>query len=194
MLMTKRKPATVGEIMVEEFMRPRVDPGRSGRGDGRAAQACERAVQRPSERNGGDGPHPRPHIRQQPRLLAERATAQRPVGGDAQPQGPGADRTRPSAQTRVSLPPRRPAPQQPPRAFVMIPRHPVRAIRAGAPSRFVIGRPSWPGLVRSSPGFPQSRSARSRRERPSYRPSASSSRGCFSFDPSPFGPPPRSSQ
>jgi antitoxin HigA-1 len=44
MLMIKRKPATAGEILVQEFIEPM---GRVGQGHGRAAPAGQRAVQQP---------------------------------------------------------------------------------------------------------------------------------------------------
>ena len=93
MLMTKRKPASVGEILVEEFMAPmRLT---------QAALAEAMGVQRKhvnelcNDRRGHYrpyGPDPRPGIWQQPRLLAERAASQRPVGGHAQPARAQADR------------------------------------------------------------------------------------------------------
>jgi hypothetical protein len=43
MLMTKRKPVSVGEILIEEFMR--LDTNCVGQSNGRAAQARQRAVQ-----------------------------------------------------------------------------------------------------------------------------------------------------
>jgi hypothetical protein len=60
MLMTKRKSATVGEILVEEFMQTDgADPGRVGRSDGRSAKARQRAVRQPQERDGGNRTNPR---------------------------------------------------------------------------------------------------------------------------------------
>jgi antitoxin HigA-1 len=50
MLTRKRKPASVGEILVEEFMEPEPDAGRVGRGGGRSAQARKRIVQQPAQR------------------------------------------------------------------------------------------------------------------------------------------------
>ena len=65
MLTTERKPATVGEILVEEFMQPMgLNPGRAGGGEGRSAQARQRAVQHPPDRDGGDRAHPRARVRQ----------------------------------------------------------------------------------------------------------------------------------
>ena len=53
MLMTKRKPATVGEILIEEFMRPDgSDTGCACRSDGRSTQAGQRVVQQPPESDG----------------------------------------------------------------------------------------------------------------------------------------------
>jgi antitoxin HigA-1 len=46
MLMTKRKPATIGEILVEEFMQPiGLTQGALADGHGRATQARQRVVQ-----------------------------------------------------------------------------------------------------------------------------------------------------
>ena len=70
------------------------DAGRAGRGDGSSAQACQRVVQRPPERDRADCAHPGARVRQQRRLLAERAAAQRSVGGDEQSPRARADRTR----------------------------------------------------------------------------------------------------
>ena len=56
--MTKRKPASVGEILIEEFMEP------MGSTQGALAEAM--GVQRKQgapQRDCGDGPHPRPCIR-----------------------------------------------------------------------------------------------------------------------------------
>ncbi len=87
MLTTKRKPATVGEILVEEFMRPV--------GLTQAALAEAMGVQR---RHVNELCNGRRNVtaatafilarvvRQQPRLLAQRAAAQRFVGSVAQPQ------------------------------------------------------------------------------------------------------------
>src|SRR5215468_2883665 len=94
MLTTKRKPATVGEILVEEFMQPMALT--------QAALAEAMSVQRKhvkklcnKRRNvtAATASIPRARIRQQPRFLAERTTAQRSVGGDEQSAGARADRT-----------------------------------------------------------------------------------------------------
>jgi hypothetical protein len=55
--------------------------------DGRPAQARQRAVRQSQERDGGDGADSRPCVRHQPRLLAQRAAAQRSLGGDEHAQG-----------------------------------------------------------------------------------------------------------
>ena len=56
MLTTKRKPATRRRNPGRRVHgADGVDAGRAGRGDGRAAQARQRTVQRPSERDRGDG-------------------------------------------------------------------------------------------------------------------------------------------
>ena len=77
MLTTKRKPATVGEILVEEFMRPL--------GLTQAALAGAMGVQRKHvnelcndrrECDGGDRSHPGARVRQHPGLLAECAATQ----------------------------------------------------------------------------------------------------------------------
>jgi hypothetical protein len=84
MLMTKRKPATIGEILVEEFMKP------IGLTQGALAEAM--GVQRKhvnelcngsSQRDRGDSSHSSPCVRQQPRFLAQCAAAKRPLGSDA---------------------------------------------------------------------------------------------------------------
>ncbi len=81
MLTTKRKPASVGEILVYEFMEP------MGLSQGALAEAM--GVQRKhvnelcSDRRNiaaANRTHPSPGIRQQPRLLAERSAAQRSLG------------------------------------------------------------------------------------------------------------------
>jgi len=85
MLMTKRKPASVGEILSEEFMEP------MGLTQGALAEAM--GVQRKHvnelcndrrKRHRAGRAHPCPRVRQQPGFLAECATAQRSVGSDAQ--------------------------------------------------------------------------------------------------------------
>jgi hypothetical protein len=83
MLMTKRKPASVGEILSEEFMEPM---GLTQRALAEAMGVQRKYVneQRPSQRNLSDRAHPCPRVRQQPGFLAECATAQRSVGSDAQ--------------------------------------------------------------------------------------------------------------
>ena len=76
MLMTKRKPVTVAEILVEEFMKPI--------GLTQAALAAAMGVPRKhvnelcNDRRtvtAADGAHPGARLRQQPRFLAERAAA-----------------------------------------------------------------------------------------------------------------------
>ena len=83
MLMTKRKPATVGEILIEEFMQPLSLT--------QAALAEAMGVQRKHVNelcnNRRNGPHPCAGVREQSRILVERAEAQRPVAGDAQSPG-----------------------------------------------------------------------------------------------------------
>ena len=83
MQMTKRKPATVGEILVEEFMQPV--------GLTQAALAEAMGVQRKHvnelcnhRRNvdRGDRADPCSRLRQQSRLLAQCPAAQRPVGSE----------------------------------------------------------------------------------------------------------------
>ncbi len=94
MLMTTRKPVTVAEILVEEFMEPM--------GLTQAALAEAMGVQRKhvnelcnDRRNvtAADGAHSRPRVRQQSRLLAERAATQRFMGSDAFAARAQADRT-----------------------------------------------------------------------------------------------------
>jgi hypothetical protein len=94
MLMTKRKPATTGEILVEEFMKP------IGLTQGALADAM--GVQRKhvnalcnDRRNvTGDSSHSRPRIRQQPRFLAQCAAADRSMGSDAFTASAQTDRAR----------------------------------------------------------------------------------------------------
>jgi hypothetical protein len=82
MLTTKRKPATVGELLTEEFMQPM--------GLTQAALAEAMGVQRkhvnelqqPLERHGINRAYSRARIRQQSRFLAERSAAKRSVGSD----------------------------------------------------------------------------------------------------------------
>lgn len=78
MLMTKRKPAMVGEILLEDFMEPLALT--------QSALAKATGAQRKHvndvQRHGGDGAYPRPRVRKQPGLLAERAAPQRAFGGD----------------------------------------------------------------------------------------------------------------
>ena len=96
--MTKRKPATIGEILVEEFIKP------IGLTQGALAEAM--GVQRKhvnelcnDRRNvtAATGSHSRPRVRQQPGFLAERATAKRFVGSDAFAARTQTDRTRATA-------------------------------------------------------------------------------------------------
>ena len=84
MLMTKRKPASVGKILSEEFMEP------MGLTQGALAEAMGVQRKHVNElcsdlRNvTADRAHPCPRVRQQPGFLAEGATAQRSAGSDAQ--------------------------------------------------------------------------------------------------------------
>jgi hypothetical protein len=82
MLMTKRKPASVGEILAEEFMGP------LGLTQGDLAEAMgvprkQRTVQRPARDNRRYRHDAGACLRQQCRFLAERAAPLRPVGGVA---------------------------------------------------------------------------------------------------------------
>lgn len=84
MLMTKHKPATIGEILIEDFMRP------IGLTEGALADAMGVQRQHVNElcndrRNAtrGDRSHSRPRVRQQRGFLAQRAAAKRSVGSDA---------------------------------------------------------------------------------------------------------------
>ena len=103
MLMTKRKPVTVGKLLVEEFMRPL--------GLTQAALAESNGVQRKhvSELSNDrrnvtgdcrDGPYPGTCIRQQSRLLVECAAAQRSLGSHALPRSTRQNRTRPAIASR----------------------------------------------------------------------------------------------
>ena len=105
MLMTKRKPASVGEILSEEFPEPMGLTQRA-----LAEMGVQRKYvneQRPSQRNLSDRAHPCPRVRQQRRFLAERAAAQRSLGSDALASRTRADRTCSTADssrmTRVLL-------------------------------------------------------------------------------------------
>ena len=103
MLTTKRKPATVGEILVEEFMQPMgLTQAALAEAMGVQRKHVNELVQRPPERDGRDGAHPRPRVRQQPGLLAQRAAAQRSLGGDEQPERARADRARQAAGGRCT--------------------------------------------------------------------------------------------
>ena len=79
MLTTTRKPASVGEILVEEFMAPM--------GLTQAALAEAMGVQREHVNelcnNRRNSAHPRQRVRQQPGFPAERAVAQRSLGRPA---------------------------------------------------------------------------------------------------------------
>lgn len=100
MLMTKRKQATVGEILVEEFMQP-LGLTQAALAEAMGVQRKHvNEVQRPPDGNSGDGTHPRARVWQQPHLLAQRPTAQRSVGSNEQPPRAQADRTRDTARYR----------------------------------------------------------------------------------------------
>src|SRR5580704_4310031 len=94
MLMTRRKPATIGEILVEEFMKP------IGLTQGALAEAM--GVQRKhvnelcNDRRNVTAATAliRPRVRQQPGFLAQCAAAKRPVGSDEFPARAETDRTR----------------------------------------------------------------------------------------------------
>jgi hypothetical protein len=98
MLKTKRKPASVGEILIEEFMGPMgLTQAALAEAMG-VAQACQRALQRATRGDGANRAYPRPRVRQQPAILAERTAARGFVGGDALTPRIGTDRTRPTAE------------------------------------------------------------------------------------------------
>ena len=87
MLTTKRKPAAVGEILVEEFLRPMgLTQGALAAAMGVPAQARQRALQRPPRRDGGDGADPRARVREEPRLLPQHSAAERSLGSHEQPR------------------------------------------------------------------------------------------------------------
>ncbi len=101
MLTTKRKPATVGEILIEEFMQPM--------GLTQAALAEAMGVQRKHVNELCNNRRTvtaatalilGARVRQQSGLLAERAAAQRSVGGDEQSPRARADRTRDATRYR----------------------------------------------------------------------------------------------
>ena len=67
MLTTKRKPATVGEILTEEFMEPMgLTQGALAEAMGVQRKHVNELVQRPQERDRRDGLDPGPRLRQQP--------------------------------------------------------------------------------------------------------------------------------
>ena len=101
MLITTRKPSTVGEILSEEFMEP------VGLTQGALAQAMGVARKHFNELcndrrtvTAPDRAYPRPRLRQQPGVLAKRAAAHRSVGSAALAERAQADRTRPAAEKR----------------------------------------------------------------------------------------------
>jgi addiction module HigA family antidote len=105
MLMTKRKPATVGEVLVEEFMEPM--------GLTQQALADAMGVQRKhvNQLCRGRRSVTAPtalilaRIREQSRVLAERAAALRPVEGDELARRTRARRARaPYPRCRMTLP------------------------------------------------------------------------------------------
>src|ERR1700726_2744042 len=86
MLMTKRKPATVGEILVEEFMRPLgLTQAALAEAMGVQCKHVNELCNGRRKRDRGDRPHPRARVRQQPGFLAQRAVAHRSGGGDERP-------------------------------------------------------------------------------------------------------------
>lgn len=67
MLMTKRKPATIGEILTEEFMKPiGLTQGALAEAMGVQRKHVNGAVQRSPQRDRSHRPHTRPGVRQQP--------------------------------------------------------------------------------------------------------------------------------
>ena len=64
MLMTKRKPATISEILVEEFMQS-LDLTQGAPAKAMGVQQKHVNVQQSPERNGSDGAHPCARVRQQ---------------------------------------------------------------------------------------------------------------------------------
>ena len=72
MLMTKRKPASVGEILSEEFMEPMgLTQGTLADAMGVQRKPRQRAVQRPSQRDRSDRAHPCPRVVQRGSDLLE---------------------------------------------------------------------------------------------------------------------------
>jgi len=80
-LMTKRKPASVGEILSEEFMEPMgLTQGALADGMGVQRKHVNELCNDRRKRDRSDRAHSCPRVRQQPGLLAECAMAQRSVG------------------------------------------------------------------------------------------------------------------
>jgi plasmid maintenance system antidote protein VapI len=64
MLMTKRKPASVGEILTQEFIEPMgLTQGALAGAMGGTAQTRQRTMQQPQGRDGADGAYPRARVR-----------------------------------------------------------------------------------------------------------------------------------
>jgi antitoxin HigA-1 len=86
MLMTKRKPATVGEILIEEFMRPlRVTQPALAQALGVQSKHVNELCNNRRNVTAATALIPCPRIWQQPRFPAERAAPQRSMGSDKQP-------------------------------------------------------------------------------------------------------------
>jgi len=67
MLMTKRKPATIGEILVEEFMKPnRPDARRTGRAMGVQRKHVNELCNDRRNVTAATGAHSRPRVRNSP--------------------------------------------------------------------------------------------------------------------------------
>jgi hypothetical protein len=105
-LTTKRKPATLREILNEELMQPMGLTQAAGRGLGGSAQARQRTLQPSQERNGRNRAHSRSRVRQQPGLLAQRAATHQFMGSDEQSkQRERIARARPYKSVARSSPP-----------------------------------------------------------------------------------------
>ena len=104
MLMTTRKPATVGEILSEEFMEP------MGLTQGTLAEAMGVARKHVNELCNDRRTVTAPTALILARVFGKHAAAQRSVGSDALAERAQADRARPAAEKRGVIHPFLPSP------------------------------------------------------------------------------------
>ena len=158
MLTTKHKPATVGEILREEFMTPLgLNSRRARRRDGSSTQTCQRTLQRPAKRDRLDGAHSCARVRQQSGILAEHPAAYRSMGSDELSRRAQTDRARKTdrkSRLAPAIHQKRKAPAILAGAFACrtlwaAPTTPARPRRAAAPPRRA--RPRTPRRGRRSP-------------------------------------------